>query len=151
MSTPNVPETVRESSEGYEVFSTNSSDYEGKTVLILGRGNAAFETATAIYGVTNLVHMVSRSRIRNAYQTHYVGDVRAVNNQLLDTYQLKSLDGFLDLDVNEVSLVKISGKYYLSESNLNQTEPRINSRVGYDKVITKIICFLIFEKIILCI
>jgi thioredoxin reductase len=96
LSTPNVPANVQESSEGYEEFSTDPSEYEGKSVLILGRGNSAFETAQAIYGVTNLVHMVSRSRIRNAYQTHYVGDLRALNNELLDTYQLKSLDGFLD-------------------------------------------------------
>jgi len=103
-------------------------------VLILGRGNSAFETAQGIYGVTNLVHMVSRSRIRNAYQTHYVGDLRALNNELLDTYQLKSLDGFLDIDVNDISLIKIDDKYYLSDPSANQTDPRINSRVGYDKV-----------------
>ncbi len=134
MSTPNAPANVQESSEGYEEFSTDPSEYEGKSVLILGRGNSAFETAQGIYGVTNLVHMVSRSRIRNAYQTHYVGDLRALNNELLDTYQLKSLDGFLDIDVNDISLIKIDDKYYLSDPRTNQTDPRINSRVGYDKV-----------------
>ena len=141
-----MPENVRESSEGYEEFSIDSSDYEGKSVLILGRGNSAFETAQAIYGVTNLVHMISRSRIRNAYQTHYVGDLRALNNELLDTYQLKSLDGFLDLDVNDVSLIKIGGKYYLSDSKVNQTDLQINSRVGYDKVKIKFICLVAWSK-----
>ncbi len=40
--------------------------------------------------------MVARSRLRLAWATHYVGDVRSVNNDLLDTYQLKSLDGVLE-------------------------------------------------------
>lgn len=81
--------------------------------------------------------MVARSRIRNAYQTHYVGDIRAVNNELLDTYQLKSLDGFLDLDLEQISLMKIEDKYYLAELNASLKMPNveINSRVGYDKVI----------------
>ncbi|KAH3734777.1 hypothetical protein DPMN_041224, partial [Dreissena polymorpha] len=59
----------------YEDMSLNTDDYEGKTVLILGRGNAAFETATHIYGSTNLIHMISRSRVRLSWATHYVGDL----------------------------------------------------------------------------
>ena len=91
--------------------------------------------------------MISRSRIRNAFSTHYVGDVRALNNELLDTYQLKSLDGFLDIDLNNAKLVKIGSKYYLSERNANtddiatetsknSTYIQINSRIGYDKVLS---------------
>ena len=41
-----------------------------------GRGNSAFETATHIYGSTNLIHMVARSRVRLSWATHYVGDLR---------------------------------------------------------------------------
>ena len=46
--------------------------------IALGRGNAAFEVAQHIYDVTSFIHMVSRSRVRNAYATHYVGDLRWV-------------------------------------------------------------------------
>lgn len=42
----------------------------------LHSGNAAFETADALYGVTSSVHLVSRSRARLAWSTHYVGDLR---------------------------------------------------------------------------
>lgn len=156
--TPNIPENLKEDTDGYEDFLTDPNQYEGKSVLILGRGNAAFETAQSIYGVTNLIHMVARSRIRNAYSTHYVGDLRltylfpinfgipsilffcnfrAVNNELLDTYQLKSLDGFMDLDLENVEFIKIDDKLYLTErySSINDTNMKINSRVGYDKVI----------------
>ena len=58
-------------------------------------GNAGFETAQNLVGAAAYIHMMSRSRVRQAYQTHYVGDLRAINNQLVDTYQLKSLDGFI--------------------------------------------------------
>ena len=45
-------------------------------------------------GSASYIHICGRSSVRLAYQTHYVGDLRAINNQLVDTYQLKSLDGF---------------------------------------------------------
>lgn len=61
---------------GYEDLSLNLDDFENKSVLILGRGNSAFEVAQYIYDVTNYIHMISRSRLRNAYATHYVGDLR---------------------------------------------------------------------------
>lgn len=43
---------------------------------LTGRGNSAFETATHIYGATNLIHMIARSRVRLSWATHYVGDLR---------------------------------------------------------------------------
>ncbi|XP_058510327.1 FAD-dependent oxidoreductase domain-containing protein 2 [Solea solea] len=82
--------------EGYESISTNPEDYKDQAVLILGKGNSAFETAQSIMGRASRVHMLSSSTVRLAWQTHYVGDLRAVNNELLDTYQLKSLDGVLE-------------------------------------------------------
>jgi cation diffusion facilitator CzcD-associated flavoprotein CzcO len=62
--------------EGYESVSVDPKDFVGQNVLILGRGNSAFETAENILGVTNFVHMLSRSRVRLSWATHYVGDVR---------------------------------------------------------------------------
>jgi len=82
--------------DGYEDLSINLDDFEGQNVLILGRGNSAFETAQHIMGSTNVVHMMARNRVKLSWATHYVGDLRAVNNGLLDTYQLKSLDGLFE-------------------------------------------------------
>lgn len=65
----------------------------------LNSGNSGFETAQNIVGSAAYIHLASRSRVKHAYQTHYVGDLRAINNQLVDTYQLKSLDGFLGMCV----------------------------------------------------
>ncbi|KAK7501280.1 hypothetical protein BaRGS_00007405 [Batillaria attramentaria] len=108
---PNIPNMKGiEYAEGYETVSLNPDDYEGKRVLILGNGNAAFEVAEGIYGATNLIHVLSGSRVRLAWATHYVGDVRAVNNALLDTYQLKSLDGFIEGPLMKIVLKKVGDK-----------------------------------------
>ncbi|XP_064406922.1 FAD-dependent oxidoreductase domain-containing protein 2-like [Halichondria panicea] len=92
---PNIPEDINgiEHTVGYEDMSLDLDDYENKVVLIIGRGNAGFETADYIVGQTAYIHMMGRSRVKLAYQTHYVGDLRAVNAEQVDTYQLKSLDG----------------------------------------------------------
>ncbi|CAN7940249.1 unnamed protein product, partial [Ixodes pacificus] len=46
VSKPNVPDMPGiEMVTGYEDVSVNLDDFEAKTVMILGRGNSAFETA----------------------------------------------------------------------------------------------------------
>ncbi|XP_043931265.1 FAD-dependent oxidoreductase domain-containing protein 2 [Protopterus annectens] len=114
-----IPNTVNfpgsEYVEGYESVSIDPYDFAGQTVLILGRGNAAFETAYNIMGSTNFIHMVSRSRVRLSWSTHYVGDVRAVNDGLLDNYQLKSLDGLFEGEIEDMAVVRDkAGKLHLT-------------------------------------
>lgn len=60
----------------YDTISIDPADFEGQSVLIFGMGNSAFETALAIYGRANLVHVAGRRRIRLSWETHYVGDIR---------------------------------------------------------------------------
>ncbi|KAK7074707.1 FAD-dependent oxidoreductase domain-containing protein 2, partial [Halocaridina rubra] len=114
--------------DGYENIDTDPSVYEGKNVLILGRGNAAFETADNIYGMTNMVHMVSRSRARLSWNTHYVGDLRAINNGLLDTYQLKSLDGLLEAAVEDMVLERRNGRIYIQFPWDSESLKHMNTR-----------------------
>ncbi|XDC53874.1 hypothetical protein R6Z07M_005056 [Ovis aries] len=137
--------------DGYESVSVDPKDFEGQNVLILGRGNSAFETAENIFSVTNFIHMLSRSRVRLSWATHYVGDLRAINNGLLDTYQLKSLDGLLESDLTDLAIVKDhKGKFHITlklfvEEFFNQSSdaiplPQDNNdnfamRVAYDRVI----------------
>ncbi|XP_028311711.1 FAD-dependent oxidoreductase domain-containing protein 2 [Gouania willdenowi] len=92
--------------EGYESISTDPDDYKNQAVLILGKGNSAFETAQSIMGRASRVHMLSSSPVRLAWQTHYVGDLRAVNNQLIDTYQLKSLDGLVEARLEKIAIAR---------------------------------------------
>jgi hypothetical protein len=55
--------------------------------------------------MTATTHIAGRNRLRFSYETHYVGDVRAVNVKLLDQYQLKSLDGIFTADIDELEVV----------------------------------------------
>ncbi|XP_030649704.1 FAD-dependent oxidoreductase domain-containing protein 2 [Chanos chanos] len=92
--------------EGYESISVDPEAYKDQAVLILGKGNSAFETAQSILGRASRVHLYSPSPVRLAWQTHYVGDLRAVNNELLDTYQLKSLDGLVEGGLEDIAIVR---------------------------------------------
>ncbi|XP_022529339.1 FAD-dependent oxidoreductase domain-containing protein 2 [Astyanax mexicanus] len=92
--------------EGYESIPTDPEDYKNQAVLILGKGNSAFETAQSILGRASRIHMYSPSPVRLAWKTHYVGDLRAVNNELLDTYQLKSLDGLVEGGLEDIAIVR---------------------------------------------
>ncbi|XP_070837410.1 FAD-dependent oxidoreductase domain-containing protein 2 isoform X2 [Chaetodon trifascialis] len=105
-----VPQTIEfagsELVEGYETISTNPEDYKNQAILILGKGNAAFEVAQNILGRASRVHMLSPNPVRLAWQTHYVGDLRAVNNELIDTYQLKSLDGLVEAQLDKIVIAR---------------------------------------------
>eukprot|EP01060_Flectonema_neradi_P036451 TRINITY_DN6_c0_g4_i1.p1 TRINITY_DN6_c0_g4~~TRINITY_DN6_c0_g4_i1.p1 ORF type:complete len:612 (+),score=158.62 TRINITY_DN6_c0_g4_i1:72-1907(+) len=74
----------------YSSHSLNQMDYARKKVLIIGKGNSAFEVADHLSAhAANLV-MVNRTPIRHAWNTHFVGHLRAVNNNFLDLVRLKS-------------------------------------------------------------
>ena len=45
-------------------------------ITLVGRGNSGFETADNLLGATNFVHMMGRSRLKVAWETQYVGDLR---------------------------------------------------------------------------
>ena len=83
--------------------------------------------------------MVGRSRVRLSWSTHYVGDLRAVNNALLDTYQLKSLDGLLEASIDEVKFVKDGDKFVIQfrdeEDAPGLAVDNFALREPYDKII----------------
>uniref|UniRef100_A0A667X2L5 FAD-dependent oxidoreductase domain containing 2 n=1 Tax=Myripristis murdjan TaxID=586833 RepID=A0A667X2L5_9TELE len=115
--------------EGYESISTDPEDYKDQAILILGKGNSAFETAQSILGRASRIHIYSPSTVRLAWQTHYVGDLRAVNNELLDTYQLKSLDGLVEGGLEDIALKKRGQLYLTLTELLNNNEGKNSSRV----------------------
>eukprot|EP00933_Yihiella_yeosuensis_P066455 TRINITY_DN7072_c0_g1_i2.p1 TRINITY_DN7072_c0_g1~~TRINITY_DN7072_c0_g1_i2.p1 ORF type:complete len:732 (-),score=116.15 TRINITY_DN7072_c0_g1_i2:291-2486(-) len=86
----------------YSDMPETGESFAGKSVFVLGQGNAAMETVQELQKYTAEVHLYSRARplpqggkgVRMAYETHYVGDIRAGRTGILDTYLLKSLDTF---------------------------------------------------------
>ena len=88
--------------ERYDTVSVDPADFVNQRVLIIGKGNSAFETADALVETAATIHVAGPHSIRLAWQTHYVGHLRAVNNNFLDTYQLKSQNAVLDGTVEQI-------------------------------------------------
>ena len=90
---PDIPDIEGiEYAEGYESHDTNPNRFEGKRVAILGHGNSAFETANHLANSAAVITILTRNKwLKHAWQTHYVGDVRAAGNAILDMSQLKLL------------------------------------------------------------
>ena len=88
--------------EGYENCPFEPEAYAAQRVLILGKGNSAFELANELIDTTALLHLASPQPIRFAWETRHPGHLRADYTRLLDTYQLKLLNSVLDCDVLQI-------------------------------------------------
>ncbi|WP_328346509.1 NAD(P)-binding domain-containing protein [Micromonospora sp. NBC_00421] len=84
---PFVPEiTGIEHATGYEEMDLDPDRYAGRRVLIIGKGNSAFETASALLGKASLVHLASRQPVRWVRDTGHPGDVRGQYGAIADGY-----------------------------------------------------------------
>jgi thioredoxin reductase len=97
---PDIPGL--ELAEGYADMPVDPRDFLDQKVLVIGKGNSAFETAENLMETTTLIHVAGPSSVRMAWRTHYVGHLRAVNNNFLDTYQLKSANAILDGTIKSI-------------------------------------------------
>jgi thioredoxin reductase len=88
--------------QNYADFSPDSEDFTDKRILIIGKGNSAFETADHLSRKAATIHLCSPHPVKMAWKTHYVGDLRAINNNFLDTYQLKSQNAVLDAIIENI-------------------------------------------------
>jgi thioredoxin reductase len=91
-----------ELAERYVDMSVDPAEFAGQRVLILGKGNSAFETANHLVETTARIHLVSPSSVQMAWTTHHAGNLRAINNHYLDTYQLKAQNAALDATVERI-------------------------------------------------
>jgi thioredoxin reductase len=97
---PNIPGV--EHAERYTEVSVDPEHFVDQRVLILGKGNSAFETADNLIETAAVIHLASPHPVHFAWNTHFPGHLRAVNNNFLDTYQLKSQNAVLDGMVQEI-------------------------------------------------
>ncbi len=97
--------------ELYADHDIDQEKYADKRVLIVGKGNSAFETADHLIPTAAVIHVCAPETLQFAWQTHYVGHLRAVNNNFLDTYQLKSQNALVDANITKVE--KMGDKYYV--------------------------------------
>ena len=97
---PDIPGIAQ--AELYSEVSVDPAEFTNQRVLIIGKGNSAFETADRLVGNAATLHLASPHAVRMAWQTHYPGHLRAVNNNLLDTYQLKTQNAILDAGIARI-------------------------------------------------
>lgn len=121
-----------ELTENYTTVSVDPEDFANQRVLIIGKGNSGFETADNLVATTALTHVVSPNPISMAWKTKYVGHLRAVNNNFLDTYQLKSQNAILDATVNKIERKEGEFVVTVSYSHANGEQEELT----YDRVIT---------------
>lgn len=123
--------------ESYDTHSLNQKDYENKRVCVIGRGNSAFEVANHLAGHACQLMIMTGAAMKHAWDSHFVGDLRAVNNTVIDMYQLKSLHIVRDCRPIEV---KKSDKgtfvVTIEEDEVNWHNPgTLKQDIEFDKVI----------------
>ncbi|MET0419649.1 MAG: NAD(P)-binding domain-containing protein [Actinoplanes sp.] len=108
--TPYVPPIPGiELATGYESMDVDPAGYAGQRVLIIGKGNSAFETASALLPKASMIHLASRRPLKLAWNTKHPGHVRGHYGALLDSYQFKTLHAVLDCTIDCIE--KVDGRY----------------------------------------
>ena len=120
-----------ELAENYYDVSVNPDEFANKKVLIIGKGNSAFETADNLVSTAAVIHLASPHSLNMAWKTHFVGHLRAVNNNLLDTYQLKSQNALLDATID--SIRKDGDEFVVSISYAHADGEK--EKLVYDRII----------------
>jgi len=67
-----------------------------KDILIVGKGNAALETAWALLPDAAYIHVISPKVLKMAWRSHFPGDVRQVNSPFVETFFLKQQGAVLN-------------------------------------------------------
>lgn len=130
--TPYVPSIPGiELTENYVDFSTNPREFIGQRVLVLGKGNSAFETANNLTSHARTIHLCSPDPVKLAWESHYVGNLRAVNNDFLDTYLLKGQNAVLDATIDKID--RVDGEYVVDITFSHANGQR--ARLAYDRVL----------------
>ncbi len=120
--------------EGYEDMSVDPKDFTGQTVLILGKGNSALETANNLLAHATYIHLSSPEPMKLAYDTHFVGHARSVNGVFHDSYLLKSQNGILDGPTHSITKLP-SGKFQVRWSAIHTEVESEIEQFEYDRVI----------------
>jgi len=89
----------------YSELTMDKEMFVNKHVAIVGTANSGFETADYLTDVAASITLIGPVP-QHAWQTHYVGDVRAVNSKFFDTYQLKSSNKIITRTFSSNAYVK---------------------------------------------
>lgn len=129
MNVPDIPGI--ETAERYWDVSVDPDQFTDQRVLIVGKGNSAFETADNLVERAAVIHVAGPRSITFAWRTHFIGHLRAVNNNFLDTYQLKTQNMVLDGDIQRIE--RRADDYLITFAYARRDKV---VQLAYDRVIT---------------
>jgi thioredoxin reductase len=129
MNLPPIPGI--ETTERYWDMPVDPGGFTDERVLIIGKGNSAFETADNLTEKAAVIHVAGPRSIRFAWRTHFIGHLRAVNNNFLDTYQLKTQNMVLDGDILRIE--RRADEYLITFAYARRDKV---VQLAYDRVIT---------------
>jgi len=132
LSRPYIPKISGiELAERYFDVTVDPDEFTNKKVLIIGKGNSGFETADNLIPNAASIHIASPHSIRMAWKSHYVGYLRALNNNFLDTYQLKLQNAVLDATIEKISYRNEKYSVLVNYTHANDEQEEL----FYDRVI----------------
>ena len=105
---PDIPGV--ELAETYAKHDITQSKYEDHEVCVVGGGNSGFETADHLSGHAAVVHVLNSSPFKLAWDTHFPGNLRAINNSIIDMFHLKSLHAVRIGHIKKIEKVEDMGK-----------------------------------------
>ncbi|HEX6578994.1 MAG TPA: NAD(P)-binding domain-containing protein, partial [Jiangellaceae bacterium] len=120
-----------ETAERYVDVPIDPEGFTDQRVLLIGKGNSAFETADHLTEHAAVIHIAGPSSIRFAWRTHFIGHLRAVNARFLDTYQLKTQNSVLDCTIKRIE-PRADGRYLVAVDYLRRDG---TAEFVYDRVI----------------
>jgi thioredoxin reductase len=127
---PDIPGL--EHAEQYVDVPVDPAGFTDQRVLVIGKGNSAFETADNLIAHAAVIHVAGHHSVKLAWRTHFVGHLRAVNNNLLDLYQLKSQHAILDGSIRRI--VPDGDGYLVTVAFARANE--VTKDIRYDRVIS---------------
>jgi thioredoxin reductase len=139
----NVKDKIKHYGEyppAYFLQKENLEEFKNKKVILFGAGNASFELANVLNGIASHILVVGRNKKKWAMSSHYSGDIRSVYLPFMDTFLLKSLNGYDYVeelkDGNEnirICQDNERGKYYLLDEKVQ--DRKLYNGKDFDKVI----------------
>jgi len=124
-----------ELTENYADVSVDPDDFTDQRVLIIGKGNSAFETADNLIERAAVIHVAGPSELRFAWRTHFIGNLRAVNTNFLDTYQLKAQNMVLDGEILGIErrdgAFDVTLRYVRRDKTVTLTYDRVIACTGF--------------------
>ncbi|MCF6439141.1 NAD(P)-binding domain-containing protein [Pseudoalteromonas luteoviolacea] len=115
----------------YTEMSNDVSQFKNKRILILGKGNSAFETADSLMEVSANTHVISPKDFNFAWVSHYPGHLRSVNQGFLDTFFLKQQNAILNGTIASIKPTE-QGQYLVDMIFSEDGERELNT---YDHIV----------------